>query len=344
MRKLKDIETTEVSLVDVPANDEQFLFFKRKQDGKDIAVAKADLSITIESDGTFNGTKILVNGDEVDRLQSFYFSMYKPEDGSTNSRAISCSYSKEVKAEDGFSHTESYYLSKGSIQMDKELKELLQKCVGADVEVTFKKGYDKDVEAKTFQEALTTITKYQEDFPTDLTAAISLASKYAGYGFVALQKDGEKKPETTETDDNTGNSESDADNENVEKAGAKFSQKTTKALQAIVTAVGALESLMSPGKKDKTEKSAESSEAVNQTLADITKQLETLGKSQADDATTELLKGIQKSVDTLAGRVKVVEETAGVKKGVTGQDDDNEAEAGDTKDAGKKWPSLSDRK
>jgi len=124
VRRLKDIETKEVSLVKSPANELPFLFFKQKgkpQDGS-LLKKKVKLNISIESDGTAKGTKVTINKDVMKNLRDFNFSFYGGL--STDDNPVSCSYSKVVEATDGFKRTESFYLSKGNFEMD-EIKKLV---------------------------------------------------------------------------------------------------------------------------------------------------------------------------------------------------------------------------
>jgi len=91
--KLRDINVKEVSLVDLPANKQPFLFFKREGAKESQFVkAKKKIKIEIESNGTVGGTSIAVNGENLGKLRSFDFSFY----GSDPKSTINASYSKSI--------------------------------------------------------------------------------------------------------------------------------------------------------------------------------------------------------------------------------------------------------
>lgn len=306
-RKLKDIELQEVSLVDKAANKKKFLFFKQEDKPAKAGSKKLKkkINIVIDSDGTIGGTKIVVNKDEIEDLKDFNFSLWS--DGDT-SRAVSCSYSKFVETEDGFSRSETYYLSKGDLQMDPKIQKQLQKYFGEEETIDFEKAEENDVIVKSLE----TVNEYREEFPDDLKKAVGTIAKQAGLYVPAK----EEKQE----DDKTG----------IEKAGAKLSKDT---LKKIMDALAALKSII-PELKDKTEKKADTSE-VEKKIEEISKTIEGLEKKEQEATASEGATKLAKALETLSKRLEVVEKSAGIKKSVDGQEVD-----GDNKDGDKKWPSL----
>ena len=71
-KKLKNMDIKEVSLVDKGANRKKFLLIKR-EDGE-------ITELTIKTDGTATGTTLSVNGEEVEDLKAFWFSLWPPDD------------------------------------------------------------------------------------------------------------------------------------------------------------------------------------------------------------------------------------------------------------------------
>ncbi len=305
-RELKDIELSEVSLVDKAANKKKFLFFK--QEGKKPSKKlKKKINIVIDSDGTIGGTKIAVNKEDIENLRDFSFSFWSNED---MGRAVSCSYSKVVETDDGFSRSETFYLSKGDAQMNKEIKEQLEKYFEGQDEIDFEKAAESDVIIKS----LATVLEYQAEFPDDLKKAVGIVAKQAGFCDTVITKMLEKKA-----------ANDDGKKADIEKAGAKLSKDT---LKKITDALAALKAIL-PAMKENTEKSDQSE--VEKSIAALTKQIEGIEKKKDDGTKDKLTKILKELTDRLA----VVEKGTGVKKSVEGQDDD------DDDNTDKKWPSFS---
>ena len=68
------------------------------------------IKLKIETDGTYNTTKIIVNDIELTDLSSFNIWLYKDEDNDSGGN-FSASYSKEVKEDNGFTRIDRYELS-----------------------------------------------------------------------------------------------------------------------------------------------------------------------------------------------------------------------------------------
>ena len=286
--KLKDIITNEVSMVDRPANKLPYLFFKRQGEAVNSLTKKKKITIEIESNGLVGGTKVKVNGDDLGKLRSFDFSFY----GDDPKQAIHASYSKVAESEDGFSRTETYYLSKGDIPMDSKTLELLKTYLGdKDVDV------EKRVEEEEIQKALKLITKhYKEDFPEDLEKAVDVLAINACCSEV----------------------------KEVEKAGAKFSKDAIKKLNAVIAAVEALKSIMSSS----TESTEKATGGESKEMAELTKQLaelkEAIAKQDPEkkDDTSPALAELTKAVKGISERIEAMEKVTDKKKSI--DDDDNE--------------------
>lgn len=309
--KLKDMKIHEVSLVDLPANKLPFLFFKRDGAKESCFVkAKKKIKIEIESDGTVGGTSIAINGEKLDSLRNFDFSFY----GTDPKQAIHASYSKETGTEDGFSRTETYYLSKGEIMKEKTLKSLEKYLGTEDID------FEKKVSEEDIEKALTLITEhYKESFPDDLENAVGVIAK------CAINK--------YEGDDN-------GDNKDVKKAGAKFSKDAIKKLKAILEAVESLKSIL-PNAEQSTEKSASNDDA----LSKLSKQIEDLNSvvAKLNPEKTEKkvdLEELTKSLKDISERVKSMEKDGAVKKSITGDDTDNDEPKGAGENGTVLWKSL----
>ncbi len=297
-RELKDIELKEVSLVDKAANKKKFLFFK--QEGKQAAPKKLKkkINIVIDSDGTIGGTKIVINKDEIKNMRDFNFSFWSSDDISKN---VSCSYSRVVETEDGFSRSETFYLSKGDSKMNKDIEKQLKDYFSENEEVDFEKASDDDSIAK----ALETVNEYKGDFPDDLKKAVGLIAMQSGlYMPQKIEKKEDKKTD-------------------VEKAGAKLSKDTLKKIQ---DALLALKSIL-PELKANTEKSS----GVEKSVEELRKQIEQLENKEDDDTKDELTKTLAE----LTKRLETVEKGTGVKKSIESQDNNS------SDNDGKKWPSFS---
>ena len=304
--KLKDIKIHEVSMVDLPANKLPFLFFKREGVGQtQFTKAKKKIKIEIESNGLVGGTKISVNGDDLGKLRSFDFSFY----GDDPKNTIHASYSKTSESVDGFSRTETYYLTKGVFNMDKKTLKALQEFLGTE-DIDFEKKIDEE----EVQKALILITKeYKADLPEDLENAVGVIAKCAARSYNVKEVD-----------------------KDVEKAGAKFSKDVLKKLKAVLASVEALKSIL-PDMKESTEKSDSSDE-----VAELTKKIDELTDSLAkgkNDELTETLDAMKKQIEALA--------KGGVVK-TSIEEQENEDDDGKSKGAGKDgkvlWPTLMNQK
>jgi len=137
------------------------------------------VQITIDTNGTTDGTSITVNGEKLDNLRSFSFSLYPEAEPK-----VSCSYTKAVETDDDFQRTETYYLMKGNDTMDTELITLLKEYFGEDIKIDVEKKEElSDKTLDAVKGALKLVNKYKADFPDDLKKAVGTLAKYAGYGY-----------------------------------------------------------------------------------------------------------------------------------------------------------------
>jgi len=319
-RKLKDIELKEISYVDKAATKKRFLFFKQEGKPKTGSLSKkTKINAAIESDGTASGTKIKMNGDDLGKLRDFNFSFY----GIEKDAAVNCSYSKIVKSSDGFSRTETFYLSKGEIKMNKEIAKLLKKYFDEE-EIDFEKIAKMDDETvKSVNSALEVAIQYKADFPEDLEKAVGILAKQAG---LRCDYSVKKQDEDEDEDEDEGK-------DAVKKAGAKLSKDTLAKIQAAVKALEALQAIL----PDEAKKSSEENPELKKSIEELTKSITQLeGKNDKEE--------LVKMVKNLSERIKTVEESTGVKKGVEGQDDDDDDDDNVDTESKKLWPSLSTRK
>jgi len=297
VKNLKDIKIEEVSMVDLPANKLPFLFFKQKDGNQVASVSKKKLNIEIESDGTTKGTTVSIDGKSLGKLRDFNFSFWGTAKGG---EPVSCSYSKVVEDEGGFKRTETFYLTKGKV-MNKELLKALQEYLGTE-DIDFEKKVGED----EIQKALELITKeYKESLPGDLAEAVGLIAKTAANSFAAKDED-------------------------VNKAGAKFSKDVLKKLKAVLASVEALKSIL----PDMTEKSdsGDNDTKVDELTKQIAELKEVIAKKDANDDLAKTLENLQKQVEAL--------EKDGVQKtSLTDQDDTNDDDNKE-KNEKPKWPTL----
>ncbi len=303
--KLKNIKINEVSMVDLPANKLPFLFFKNDGGRRiELLSKKKKMKIEIESDGTAKGTAIAINGDKLGEIRDFSFYFY----GNDAQSPVSCSYSKVVEAEDGFKRTETFYLSKGENIMTKEMLKALQDYFGTE-DIDFEKKVDEEV----IQKAIELITKeYKEDFPEDLDEAIGVLAKRASGGY-QVKKD-----------------------EDLEKAGAKFSKDVLTKLRAVLASVEALKSIL-PDMKESTEKSDGGN------VDELTKQLTELKETIAEmtkSSDSEKKDKLTETIDAMKKQIEILGKGGATKKSISGQDDNDDEPKGAGENGEVLWKSF----
>lgn len=167
--ELRDINVKEVSIVDAPANRRKWLFFKSD-------LKKAKVKFNVESDGTLSGTKVTVNGEEVEDLKSFYFNYFKPDrDEELYIDPISCSYTVIGDADDGFESL-TYNLTKaeGKLKMDyAKLGAFIKALTGKEITEEQLKKLDE-----TALGQLNVLSQYEGQMPVDLSKAVGHFLKF----------------------------------------------------------------------------------------------------------------------------------------------------------------------
>lgn len=160
-RILEDVEIEEVSLVDVPANLRKFFFIKRNSGTEKFEIEKGDTSISIDSDGTIEGTKITINGKKLKDISNFLFSFFLDSEFSDGSGPVFSQFTlTSDKKKDGFTSAETFTLAKAKI--DKSIDtETTMDFMGIDINIDGEDG--KDI-AKN----LHVLKEYQDAFPQEV--------------------------------------------------------------------------------------------------------------------------------------------------------------------------------
>lgn len=288
--ELLSINIEEVSVVDAPANQRKFLFFK-----SDLEKAKADFSV--QSDGTLDGTAIIVNGKTLEDLKSFYFSYYKADAGEEMYfDPVSLQYTLITADENGFKTSETYELAKqrGMKMNYAEMGAFVKALTGKDVtEEQFKK-----LDKATLDE-LHVLSQYEGQMPQDLAKAVG-----------HFLKDMEAEATPAEPTDPP-----------AEKSG--LDDATKESLKAIADSITAM---LSDKEEDLT-----GDAGVLAKLQDVADRIGKLEKGKApkpdpkkkdDDLESDsakilkVLEGILTASEDFQERLQVVEKTSGVKKGI----------------------------
>lgn len=303
-RQLEDIELKEVSIVKSPANQKKFLFFKGEK-----LFEKQKTKIEVTSDGTVAGTSIKLNGDVIDKLESFNFGFWPDSSGSvstTPERSISCSYTQNVETSDGFKRSETFYLAKGVKPMktsSDKVKTFLKSYFG-DVDIA---EIEKAIDIVEIEKALETIDSYKGDFPDDLKTAVGM-----------LVRESCQIPAK------------------VEKSKIEISKDILEEIQNAIDALEALKtSLPSTEEKSTKDETEVEKNDLKKQIEVLTKSVELLEKNDTiEDA--EVDNPMHKTLQALNARIEKMEKAKGIKKSITDQEDSN-----DDKNKGENlWPSL----
>jgi hypothetical protein len=278
--ELRNIKVKEVSIVDAPATRRTWLFLKSD-------VKKTDADIRITSDGTHEGTKLTVNGEEIEDLKSFYFSYFKPAEGEElYIDPLSCSYTVSSDAEGGFQHEETYNLAKGEDRkMDfVKLGAFVKALTGKDVtEEQFKKMDE------TTQHELFVLSQYEGQMPTDLSKAVG--------HFMKLDEPPADPPAETPKDP-------------PEDPPATSGELTPETLASLQTMVDGLTALITGKKVEKGKGGSEDVLAKLQAFADRIGKLE---KGETPPTENQKVLDLLKSIED---RLQVVEKSSGIEKGI----------------------------
>ena len=307
-RKLSDIDISELSFVTKGANRKRYVIIK--MDGTLEEVQKGDVIISIESDGSVKGTKVVVNGKEIKKVNDFNFSFYVPSasagEVALENEKVNCSYTLDTGEKKGFNQTSSYRLAKkdeGVSNMLDKAKVILKEYFGEEVKLDVEKS-NKEVE--NIEKSLKTVNEYKEEFPPELKDAVGIIAKHACASFDE-DKSGTEKVEKKDGE---------PDKEKVEKTGKKFSKETLATISDIVSKLNTLLADSEGSvKKEDTKTKVE-----NEKVEEVLKKVGELGK---------LVKKRNEESDELKKRLTEVEKIKGVKKGLEGQDDDEDEEGKD---------------
>jgi len=280
--ELLQIDIEEVSVVDAPANKRKFLFLKSD-------LEKAEVDVRLQSDGTLEGTKLTVNGKEIEDLKAFYFNYFKPDnDEELYIDPVSCSYTVASDAENGFET--SYHLSKaeGNTMDYAKLIAFIKALTAKDVTEAQLKKLDQEA-----IDSLNILSQYEGQMPADLSKAVG-----------HFLKDLDAEPAAEEETDPPANKYSDEE------------------MAALKTALDAIAEIIGGKKEDGKEPTG--AEAILEKLKAITARIGKLEKGEdpkpgekpeGTDADPDPDPGVAKILEALKGiedRLQVVEKSAGV--------------------------------
>jgi len=288
--ELLRINVKEVSVVDAPANQRKFLFFKGD-------LKKADANFSVECDGTLAGTKIIVNGKELEDLKSFYFSFYQPDaDEELYIDPVSLMYTIISDADNGFETSQTYNLAKAEGKRMDLVK--LGAFIKALTEKDLTEAQLKKIDKPTL-DSLLILSQYEGQMPPDLAGAVGHFLKDVDSEPVV---EPDKKPDDKPTSD--------------------LSDETKKTLTTHLEAISALLT------GEKVEEPSEA-EAVLAKLKDISERIGKLEKGEGEEPKPKPGEGSEEPDTDLAkvllllgsvgDRLKIVEKTAGVEKGIEDQ-------------------------
>lgn len=301
---LKNIDIGELSLTKGKgANKKKYAFIKsdEKRDETIVKIIKADLSVTIKSDGTAEGTKVRVNGKAIEGLKDFSFNLYKSQiEGIAGEfgvepamgGSVSCSYTLEGKEKNGFMVSNRYYLMKNDMEVKEEMKvkELLKQYFGEDVEL-------KKEESEAIEKSLEVINEYKESFPEELKKSVGIVMKNA-----LLES------EVKTSEESEGEPKDKADVKKKESVKKKDDEKVELSEDKISEIVKAVMKGLVPEKKEESKEEGKEETVITKKLDEIKE-----GISKKDE-----------SIGKLTERLEAVEKIKGIKKQIDGQEEEGE--------------------
>ena len=252
---LKNIDIGELSLTKGKgANKKKYAFIKSDEKSNEniVKIIKADLSVSIKSNGTAEGTKIRVNGKSIEGLKDFSFNLYEAETGVTVGEfgvesapvggSVSCSYTLKGKEKNGFMVSNRYYLMKNDMEVKEEMKvkELLKQYFGEDVEL-------KKEESEAIEKSLEVINEYKESFPEELKKSVGVVMKNALLE-VKEETSEESEDESKDKPDVKKKESAKKNDEKVELSEDKVSEIIKKVMKELVPEK---EKVTDEGKEDK---------------------------------------------------------------------------------------------
>jgi len=176
IRRLRNIQVDEVSLVDKPANSLPFLFCKRVDDPEDVQKQFKSAKVEFETKGTPDDTVVKINGKEIENAKAL--SMWYEPIGDSNI-ALGITYSVdggEDKA--GFKSLQTFRLTKNAEIVDTVDDEDVLLASDEDmkqIEELLGEGAPELIEecvAKAIVPHLETLGMYRDDMPPDLEEAM----------------------------------------------------------------------------------------------------------------------------------------------------------------------------
>jgi len=175
-----------------------------------------------------------------------------------------------------------------------------------------------DASIKDIKDAISTLNKYKGDFSKDLQDAVSMLAKWATkpypYPYPAKKSD-----------------------DDIAKAGAKFSKDTIDALKKVIEDLITIlpENERWNLKKSEVTNGKDTDVKIKDAIEKVEKQTaETISKME------EKLGEKDKSISELTKRLETLEKAKGTKKQIEGQDDDGDDGNKDVKKSEKPWPSF----
>lgn len=274
-KRLTDMQIEELSVVKSPANKQRFLLFKGKGQDRSEHFVKLDepLTVTIESDGTEKGTKIIVNGIKLKKIDSFSLYYSKPGEGAIEGPVVACSYSRNVESDGGFKGTENYWLTKSEGE-NVMFEDSLKKLSGDEAYEFVAKEISEDKNDE-IQKALDTISEYQEDFTDELKKSVLTIAEYAASA-IPVEKQADK---TNADTDNENKDEKKTETEKSADEETKTEDDLVKSTEEILTAVKEL--------KGAVEKS-------NESIKELDSRLDTVEKSTGGRKSVKANKEVEK--------------------------------------------------
>jgi hypothetical protein len=234
----------------------------------------------------------------------------------------------EISLVDRTANRKKFAIIKRRINVDEYIA-LLKSLMGDELkpeDIAKAKEIPEDA-LKAIKGALNTLSKFKDDYPQDILAAIKALTKYASYGYP------EQKSE-------------DLGKEDIEKIGARLSKATLEELKKVQELIDAID--IKAFKKvreiiDGLIKDAEVAKGRESLPADVAKRLAKLDaleaqeKKNAAEAERKRLEKIETDLKDVKELLEKAAKTKGFTKQEKGQDDDKDKD----KDNTDKWSSIS---
>ncbi len=303
-KRLKDLEVNEVSLVDKPAIEEEFIITKSvkgkepslltKEEMEKAAKEKADKDAAEKLAQDEKEAKEKTDKDATEKAAADEKAAKEKADkeaadliSADPTVKAQAEIKKQLEAQDGEIKT----VSKGLFELQQMLAGMidLHYQAGASLNMIFDMTYSSLDMVSTMMEGAMigkSATEVQTKTLTDLRKSIADEQKTHREEVAKSKEENEKK-------------------EGVEKAGAKISAARMSTLQDIATKLNGLIAEVAAAAKEVSKSAQGADEAKTKEIAELKKQLETLQKSIADGDVE-----VKKQVETLTKRLGELENTA----------------------------------